>query len=132
MNINNFETYTADDVYSLVNCTVGSGTITVASNSDGSIAKIYSDFDITSLVDTGTVVVTIQSSLRPTSNFTIRPAGIVVRRGVTAQYVDKTYLKLYTDGRIEIYIRVASTEGYYNVLLFPCVYLIKDFGDLDA
>lgn len=129
LNINQYTTYTTSNIASIVNCVASAGTISVATNSDGSVAKIYSDFEIQSTVDSGIGKVTIQTTLRPTNNFTISPAGIEIKRG-TEQLIEKIWLNLYTDGRVELNIPIDENNKYYNALLMPCVYLIKDFGDV--
>ena len=132
LNLNTYTVYRAANVSSLVNCTVGSGAITVATNSAGAIAKIYSDIDVLSTVDSGTAKVTIQTSLRPTSDFNINPAGI--RRKVENQQeinTDKIWLTVHTDGRVDMNVPVDQNNKYFNCLLFPCIYLIKDFGDTE-
>lgn len=102
---------------------VGTPDMTVATNSDGSIAKIYGNVVI-NVTKTGTIGLTFNSDLRPSEDITIKPAGIA-SNGDTSTVVSMT---ISTTGLITIRFYV-GVNGQIEPIIFPCLYFIKNFGD---
>lgn len=102
---------------------VGTPDMTVATNSDGSIAKIYGNVVI-NVTKTGTIGLTFNSDLRPSEDITIKPAGIA-SNGDTSTVVSMT---ISTTGLITIRFYV-GVNGQIESIIFPCLYFIKNFGD---
>lgn len=124
-NLSNFKTYNSTNINSS-NGTIGGGSITVATNSDGSIGKIYSDIDVTP-VTAGLVILTFASDLRPTSNINIGCCGFCRSRN-TSQF-NNCYMTIDTSGLVTLQVNTTDT-GVNNVVYFPCLYFMKDFGDV--
>ena len=120
------------------NVTASSGsatsTLQVAKNSDGSLAKIYGNIVFNNWVVSGDYIMltaSFQTSLRPTSAFTIKNACFtVIINSNNQQTVNWRDLTVNTDG-------TCTTTGFgvFNdtlsayVVLPPMLYWIKDFGD---
>lgn len=119
-NFSNFTTYTTSDM-TIDSGTITGGTLYVATNSDGSIAKIYGNVNINKTTS-GTTKVTISSSLRPASDITIACSGVQL-----GGYNGALQTVIKTNGNIEI--GTFSVDGGTEYINFPCVYFIKDFGD---
>lgn len=115
--------------------------LTVATNSDGSICKVYGQIliknpsNITEIKITGT-------SLRPTSEFTVKCAGIVqlMTKGVGESigsnnpdlYFNGANLTFKTNGDIVIVSPHTATffsNGMFKFIFTPSVIFVKDFGD---
>ena len=105
--------------------------ITVAKNSDGSLAKIYGTVNISLSNHTGTVRVSFPTSLRPSQAITIQNSN--VRRFITNANANKiavNYLTINPNGIVELQASSSVTEDIIcNYYLLPCLYWIKDFGD---
>lgn len=104
--------------------------ITIAKNSDGSLAKIYGVIYINQGTGNATITIT-GTGLAPESNITINNAGLSRSlQGSTAG------LDVYTPGEFDITIKtngdieITRNLSSVNVLwLNPYLYFIKDFGD---
>lgn len=128
-NFTSFISYNTSDV-TLSAGTLQSCSLTVATNSDGSIGKVYGNFEVnTSSLPDGTIVkVTIPASnLRPSSNIIINSAGINFYDDSKQVYNKDITIKSNGDVEIEIYSYSGTT--FERVILFPCLYFMKDFGD---
>lgn len=122
-NFTSFTTYNSSNA-TPTNCSIGGGSITVATNSDGSIGKIYSDIEV---VPTSTPCqITFTSSLRPSSNISIGVCGI--SRNLSSNGIANCYMSIATNGTVTLEIN-ATGLSTTNVLYFPCLYFMKDFGD---
>ena len=91
------------------------GKITVAINSDGSLFKFYGV-----IKGSNVQVCKIQTDLRPTSNYTITPAGHDSNgfaRSITVK----------TTGEIEFNLGWASNTT--TAIYYPCLYWNSDFSD---
>lgn len=118
---NNSNPFTCD------NGSVSYGNITVVTNSNGTIAKIYGAIVHTPTNDLRKSNITIgNSSLRPTSDITINYAGSAVSFSENATYGADIVVK--TNGDIQLSIPARPNKGLYFVFS-PFVYFIKDFGD---
>ena len=100
-----------------------SGSLTVASNSDGSIFKVYGNVAFSK--DFGTGTFTVASAVRPTSQFVISPVGFVVESSGYIRPVDVT---VKTNGDLEFSLYSGGLSGT-SMLLPACLYFAKDFGD---
>lgn len=124
LNLNSFTAYNLDTQVVKTNYTSGNGYLRIASNSDGSIGKIYGTFQFTPTDNTVSSTFTIQTNLRPTSQINIDGAVIVVGdEGGTGGL-----LQIGTTGEVTVTI-YASNNTYLTVTLPPCLYFMKDFGD---
>lgn len=135
-NIENFNlsSFTSLD-YTKISTTNGNvlnvSEITVAKNSDGSLAKIYGVIYINQGTGSGTITIT-GTGLAPTSDITINNAGLSRSlQGSTGG------LDIYTPGEFDITIKtngnieITRNLSSVNVLwLNPYLYFIKDFGDV--
>jgi len=98
--------------------------INLATNNKKSIFKLYGTVSITGS-QTGWHKITANTPLRPSSNYTINPCGIVQNtNGFYPVYVD-----VKTTGVIEIFV-YKNTSDSVSVLLFPCIYFNSNFGDV--
>lgn len=129
-NLTSYTTYSDTDM-TKTGCTVTSGNVTVATNSDGSIFKLYGSFTAkTTSASAGTI--TIQTSVRPTNGFTVNPAGVTFFEGSTYTTQRPSYFSIDTNGVITF--TITNFGGDYTtetkrVILMPCLYFAKDFGD---
>ena len=112
--------------------TLTQGAITIASNSDGSIAKIYGRIKLT---NDGQINVTnkvvIPSTLRPATDITINSLGIVVvstSDGLNA--IDTQDIIIRQNGNIEIPVGINQYITTVIIVIHPCLLFIKDFGDV--
>jgi len=128
-NINTFNTYG----YNQMSRISGSGsinngsTIKIASNSDGSVCKIYGRIIVTNVTASGKVALT--SNLRPDTD--IEVDGICLRsiNGNTDNIVKIT---IKTDGTIEFPFIYGNSGDTCFLLCFACLVFLKDFGDATA
>ena len=103
--------------------------LTVAKNSDGSLAKIYGTLVVSSV--TGTVTITIPNSgLAPSSAITINNAGIVRKQTSSSQSISPLDIVIGTNGTITMSATRGTNEVGMTFILFPMLYFIKDFGDV--
>ncbi len=126
----------ADIAYTDITTTYGSinsgSNVSVAKNSDGSLAKIYGNVIVNNpnVGSTTLVKVTIPTSLRPESNFTIKNAGIKrYVNSTSVQTVSSQDITVKTTGDVEIEFNAFSDTSSITVMLMPCLYWVKDFGD---
>ena len=100
---------------------ISSVDITVAKNSDGSLAKIYGDINTNNYVG----AVEIQTSLRPTSEFNVANVAFRYRSDTGAMNFQSITVK--TDGKVRI-----SVNSLVNCLtqVIPVLIFVKDFGDV--
>lgn len=115
--------------------------LTVATNSDGSICKVYGQIliknpsNITEIKITGT-------SLRPSSEFTVKCAGIaqLLTKGIGEAlgtnnpdlYINGANLTFKTNGDIIIvspHTGSFFSNGIFKFIFTPSVIFVKDFGD---
>ena len=124
LNLTNFVAYDLDDDVVKTNYTSGFGNLRIASNSDGSIGKIYGTFQFVPTDNSVSSTFSIQTALRPTTQINIDGAIVVVgENGGTGGF-----LQVGTTGEVLVTI-YASTSTYLTVTLPPCLYFMKDFGD---
>ena len=129
LNLTNFQTFTRNEMTvnnNSINLSENTS-ITVASNADGSIGKIYGK--ITGQTSSSELVnVTIKTFLRPTTQITINPHGIVQKTD------DRTFwgtcpVVIDVDGTVTF--RAGGVGGQPMALIyFDSLLFMKDFGDV--
>ncbi len=128
LNINKFQNITSGNISG--GGTLSSTNVTVATNSDGSLAKIYGQVDVANNGHNGNV--TLQTNLRPTEQMVIYQN--TYRQISLSGYVRNTALisiTINTDGTVVIpYVNtgLGSAENC-RMTIFGCLLFIKDFGD---
>jgi len=101
--------------------------ITVATNSDGSLGKIYGSL-IGTASPTEPVSVSIMTKLRPSSDFTINPMG-VIRKTDNNQILGIFTVEVKTTG--EVIFKAGGVGGYpIQMIALPFVIFVSDFGDI--
>ena len=125
-NMNVVNTYSSATV-TTSGCTFAEGdTITVATDSTGSIFKVYGVFSVVPNVGSGqTYTITLPTTGIPTtSSYTINPIGFTSGNDIT----DNMYMQIQNN---QIVITGTSrgngVRSYARV--FPCLYFNTDFGD---
>lgn len=125
--IANFNLVNFDDLtLSLSSGTLTAGGLKIATNSDGSIAKIYGTLYI-NRDGNARCRITAPSSLRPESALTIN--CLVARWATNSVNFGMFDLSIDTDGTITIDMYDAVTNQQITVYALPCLLYIKDFGD---
>lgn len=126
--LNRITKYTNPSQVTISGGTIESIDVTVATNSDGSIAKIYGY--VTSYASgINNPRITIGTSLRPSTNISIN-AGVQFysadsgKNGISS-------LEIKTNGEviIQIWNSYYESGGKFIANLSPCLYFISDFGD---
>lgn len=130
VNINTYTTYSTTSQFTRL---AGSGTcssanVTVATNADKSLAKIYGSIYITS---TGSGLtkwkLNTDTGLRPTSKIDIK--GIMYLAPISGTFVGNVgTVSINTDGTIE-FDSYNNGSSAVELELWACVLWIKDFGD---
>ena len=112
------------------NATIAWTSVREAVNADGSMGKIYGAFLATPTSTTNSYV-RFASSFRPSSKITINAGGLKQRNDYPD--VDKTIyptdFTIDTDGTIQFDFASSDYNTAYRVVLPPCLYFAKDFGD---
>lgn len=108
-----------------------SATLTLATNTDNSMFKLYGSLDCVN--NTGNGTVKFQSSLRPSSDITFTGLFKILKLNgfnTTPNRIYETSFSLSTSGEITINCGGASSPGTYVSIFLPaCIYIVKDFGD---
>lgn len=104
-----------------------------ATDTTDSVFKVYGRVYITGLSgQTGTLTITLgQTSLRPSSAYTINTGAIVFRSNFTSNTFDTVprNLTVNTNGTITITDTINWNMKEYSVMIPPCLYFNSDFGD---
>lgn len=127
LNLTSFTTYTENSTGVTISTGALTGmNITVASNSDGSLGKIYGTI-YTTIPTSGPQTVTIPgTALRPTSSISINNLGLSwFSQG---QQVIAEGVSINTNGDITFNLYVAA-GGTSRHEFSPCLLFMKDFGD---
>lgn len=130
VNINNYTTYNTTSQFTRLagtgNCQ--SANVTVATNADKSLAKIYGSIYITSTGSGDTKwKLNVDTGLRPTSPINVK--GIMYLSPVAGTLVGNTgTVTINTDGTIE-FSSYNNGSSSVEFDLWACVLWIKDFGD---
>lgn len=127
LNINSFTTYTNMTVVSGASASFDGASITVAKNTDGSLAKIYGSVNITSSASSGscTIKVATDSGLRPSEDITISHGGYAWYEGSLPINVN---IVVKTTGEVDLVFNKPSNK-YTVIKMIACLYFIKQFGD---
>lgn len=113
--------------------------LTVAKNSDGSLAKIYGQIILTGATANSATITITGSGLTPASDITINNAGIcrhfqTAMSGYDVQLNGIFDLTIKTNGNIEITRSTlaggATPSQYITFWPQPYLYFVKDFGDV--
>lgn len=132
LNINTYKSYSNTDV----TCTGGTctgGTMYVASNSQGTLFKVYGNFVITSSASAGNQIrITLPNTgISRDAAYTIANAGIgyctsVQNNGV---FINAVSIDVDATGNLVLSFTVQGPFSYV-ARLFPCLYFNSDFGDI--
>ena len=132
LNLNTFVTHNSSTV------SISSGRfnyceLSEASNSDGSLGKLYGIADINlSGVASGTnIAVSFQTNLRPSSNIYINMLGITIYIGNQINNIYNLNVSINTNGVVTFNVTSDGSNGVIRCILFPCLLFMKDFGDVN-
>lgn len=125
LNINTYTSYTS--FTTVTGSGTGSGRITVAKSTDGTICKVYGTIDFNGFDNDGSaavVKITSDTGLRPTTSFTVELCGF----GIVSDYDSllDSFIRFNTDGTLEF---IAYPVGNCIYKYIPFVIFVKDFGD---
>lgn len=126
-NLTNIQTISYTDM-TVTGGTLTRGSLTIAKNSDDSIIKVYGNLH--GNFTTNLVTITIPCTLSVDSSYDIFPAGMTSLNSSDGQ---KTFVngQTLTLANNQLTCLFGGINGYeYDLLLFPCLYFNKDFGDL--
>lgn len=129
-NLTIFNTLAAADITVSAGTISGTPAITIAKNSDGSLAKVYGRLMV-NVQGVSSIKITLSNTgLAPASEFTINNAGMerIAFNNSTAFVSVGFDMLVKTNGTIEISLNLYS---YDQILLdfLPMLYFVKDFGD---
>lgn len=132
LNLVNFNTYSTENI-AYANCSRYSGSITVASNTDYSVLKIYGNFRITTINAQWGATITLQNAIpqnyRPSEAITINPCG-VCRGNYNGIDGSNLSLTIKTDGDIDINVsKGVNTAVDLGLAIIPFIIFVKNFGD---
>ena len=114
--------------------TIGNSQVKVATNTDGSLAKIYGTINISNVTngDSNPGKVSFSTSLRPSEDITIN-GGCIIRAYNNNDKVSNIYLSdftIKTNGDVEInYNYNDSTGEPWRAMFINSLIFVKDFGD---
>lgn len=125
LNISEYHTYTSFST--IAGSGTGSGSITVAKSTDGTICKVYGTIDFNGFANDGTIAtvkILDDTGLRPTSSFVVDICGL----GSVSTYngLLDSFIRFNTDGTLEF---IAYPVGNCIYKYIPFVIFVKDFGD---
>lgn len=123
MNLTSFVTTQASNFTNVDKLTNLGGSLTVATNSDGSVFKLYGL--ITFNKQFGESSFKISTAIRPTSQITISGIGFMIESSGYVRPFDAT---IETDGTVTISGYGGEINGT-NAFFPNCLYFAKDFGD---
>ena len=125
-NLTNITSYAYTQLTAGPNTNIAGGTITIATNSDKSIAKIYG-FLTGNATNSSRFIATIpDSGITPDTMISIAPTGIAANQ--QALGVGQSSIEINTDGSVVLKGTIAN--GTQGIFFMPCLYFIKDFGDV--
>jgi hypothetical protein len=127
INLTSFENLTTSDV-TVSEGSVGSVNVTVAKNSDGSIAKVYGQIELST---SGNGTMTVRTSLRPEETLTINGGCIrAIYSGNTIHNIGVCTMTLATNGNITMPINfITANTNKTRYMFINSMIFIKDFGD---
>lgn len=126
LNLVNFDNYGISDM-TIDYGTITSGSLNIASNSDGSVCKIYGQINVAGDGTHQIRHITIPNTrLRPTENIKIFPCGFMQVANYNPEGVSVT---ISPTGNLDILL-FGVASGNAIALLFPALYFMKNFGDV--
>ena len=120
----NLSTFTTPTV-SVSGGTISSAGVHCASNSDGSLGKVYGWIRCTA--SSNTVTLTFPTPLRPTEQITIN--GLVVNM-FNDEHITPKDITIGTDGTATIVLGDTTSGMAWRLNLVPCLIFAKSFGDV--
>ena len=127
-NLTSITTYNKDSQgVSVEGCTIDSGSITIAKNSDGSICKVYGSLTLNKTAQGGYITIA-NSGIVPTEEFNVSPAGI--EYDTVNNSVRGTSITFQTNGSIKLNIWGASATHTSRAVFIPFIIFVKNFGDV--
>lgn len=127
-NFTNFKNYATSEL-TISQGSINDTNLAIATNSDGSIAKIYGQITANFSQNNGLTKITLQSSLRPKENIYIGGLGMLAYFSNTLENVYSQGLTIKTDGTIEIDFNVLSNTTTLRFMFTPAILFMENFGD---
>lgn len=125
LNLNDIINYQAGNM-TFQNCSLIAGSLTVASNNNGSIGKIYGNLVIQNDGTNQVKHILISGThLRPDTPIVLNPVGVF---SGTPGISEPISVSIDRNGNLDFTV-YGSATGTGNVIIFPCIYFMKDFGD---
>ena len=125
LNLNDIINYQAGNM-TFQNCSLIAGSLTVASNNNGSIGKIYGNLVIQNDgINQVKHILISGTHLRPDTNIVLNPVGVF---SGTPGISEPISVSIDRNGNLDFTV-YGSATGSGNVIIFPCIYFMKDFGD---
>lgn len=128
LNINEFNTYAGSDMSSTDSTILSSSIVTVASNSDKSICKIYGNIFITTSTAGGHSVVIPNTGLNPTTEYAVLNACIEYYGAPSSEIIGNA-ITIRTNGDIEVQFFTRGAITNMRLVLLPVLIFNKSFGD---
>lgn len=126
LNLNDIINYQAGNM-TFQNCSLIAGSLTVASNNNGSVGKIYGNMVIQNDGTNQVKHILISGThLRPDTPIVLNPVGIF---SGTPGISEPISVSIDRNGNLDFTV-YGSATGTGNVIIFPCIYFMKDFGDI--
>lgn len=113
------------------NVSVGWGDIRIASNTSGSMGRVYGFIgNVTATSSSQNGYIRVQSSLKPTTDITIKDAVLMMQpvQNPNAESFVRAPINIYMTGIVEIPIEAYYHNRTYNYYIPPCLYLMKGIG----
>lgn len=128
-NLTNFETIPQSSVSITNSGSISSVNLSVATNSDGTLAKIYGEIKLSAVGSPGNV--SFPTSLRPSETLTINGGCIrTIANGSDVLAVDGVSMTITTNGTVTISKTWAtSTNNSCKFLFINSLLFVKSFGD---
>ena len=130
--LSNITRYTDASLYSVSEGTLSSINLTVATNSDKSICKIYGEIVTLNNTLGATIEVTLPTNFEVSETFAIFPTGLRMGAyGETEPSINVgDYIRFNQNGTISLGCTSKGTGNY--LVFFPFLIFIKDFGDIPS
>lgn len=107
-----------------------SGDYWLATNTAGTLCKIYGNVNVNSSASSGscTIKLVTDSGLRPTSEFQVTGCAEAFDLDGGVQYPRFGTYTFKTNGEIDITFTKSSNK-YTSIRMYACLIIVKDFGD---
>lgn len=124
-----FTTYDTTDVTYTGNGTLGSCSLSLAKDSDGSIVKFYGDVAVYGATNNGNIVIS-NTGLAPSEEINVKALGLTFMYGASGiSDIYSASVTFKTNGDIYVSIPNSGASGACRKTYFPCVVFLKQFGD---